>query len=86
MQFVCIAKIVKSTPIQSSSCRYMALRLNNCITQFYLRLLKTPAAQAVQFLPQVLPALPQSVSAALSRRGGTADLHFGGQLQRSGIL
>ena len=43
--------------LQSSSCRYMALRMNNYMTQFYLRLLKMPAAQEMQRLPQVLPVV-----------------------------
>ena len=43
--------------LQSTNCRYMALRMNNYMTQFYLRLLKTPAAQESQLLPQVLPVV-----------------------------
>ncbi|MDO5297759.1 MAG: Rpn family recombination-promoting nuclease/putative transposase, partial [bacterium] len=43
--------------LQSTNCCYMALRMNNYMTQFYLRLLKTPAAQEIRLLPQVLPVV-----------------------------
>ena len=43
--------------LQSTSCRYMALRMNNYMTQFYLRMLKTSAAQENSPLPQVLPVV-----------------------------
>ena len=43
--------------LQSSSCRYMALRMNNYMTQFYLSLLKKSPAQEAYPLPQVLPVV-----------------------------
>ena len=43
--------------LQSRSCQYMALRMNNYMTQFYLSLLKKSAVQDVLPLPQVLPVV-----------------------------
>ncbi len=43
--------------LQSSCCQYMALRMNNYMTQFYLKLLKESSSQTVFPLPQVLPVV-----------------------------
>ena len=43
--------------LQSSSCRYMALRMNNYMMQFYLSLLRKSAKQDMFPLPQVLPVV-----------------------------
>ncbi len=43
--------------LQSSSCHYMALRMNNYMTQFYLRLLQNSPSQEALPLPQVLPVV-----------------------------
>ncbi len=43
--------------LQSSNCQYMALRMNNYMTQFYFRLLKTTPAKEAFPLPQVLPVV-----------------------------
>ena len=43
--------------LQSNSCQHMALRMNNYMTQFYLRLLNNSPSQEAFPLPQVLPVV-----------------------------